>query len=43
MVAGAGFEGFEIVHRQDVFRGAAHHSSALSYGTLGVNFQARRV
>ncbi len=38
----AGFEAFEITVRQDVFSGAEHHSNALAYGTLGVNFGATK-
>lgn len=38
----AGFRDFEITVRQDVFSGAEHHSSALAFGTLGINFRATR-
>ncbi len=39
----AGFAGFEITWRGDVFSGAPQASSAAEFGTLGVNFRARRV
>ena len=42
MVAAAGFVGFEITWRGDVFSGAAQSSSAASFGTLGINFRARK-
>ena len=38
----AGFIGFEITWRADVFSGAPQASSAASYGTLGINFRARK-
>jgi hypothetical protein len=38
----AGFVGFEITWRGDVFAGAAQASSAATFGTLGINFRARR-
>ncbi|HET9276079.1 MAG TPA: hypothetical protein VFN96_08415 [Gemmatimonadales bacterium] len=38
----AGFVGFEIVWRGDVFAGAPQQSSAASFGTLGINFRARK-
>ncbi len=41
MVA-AGFEGFEVTWRADVFTGAPQQSSAAQFGTLGINFHARR-
>ena len=41
MVA-AGFVGFAITWRADVFGGAPQASSAASFGTLGINFRARR-
>jgi hypothetical protein len=37
----AGFIHFEITWRADVFAGAPQESSAASFGTLGINFQAR--
>ena len=43
VLVAAGFAGFEITVMQDVFSGAEHHSSALEFGTLGVNFRAKRV
>jgi hypothetical protein len=33
---------FEITSRGDVYKGAAHASSAAQFGTLGINFRARR-
>jgi hypothetical protein len=37
----AGFEGFELTWRKDVFKGAARPSEdALTFGTRGVTFRA---
>jgi hypothetical protein len=41
-VVGAGFVGFEITWRADVFAGAPQQSSAANFGTLGINFRARK-
>ena len=41
-MVGAGFVGFEITWRGDVFNGATQSSSAAKYGTLGINFRARK-
>lgn len=41
-VVAAGFVGFEITWRADVFAGAPQSSSAAAFGTLGINFRARR-
>jgi len=38
----AGFIGFEITWRGDVFSGAPQASSAAKFGTLGINFRARK-
>lgn len=38
----AGFVGFEIVWRGDVFHGAPQSSSAAKFGTLGINFRAQK-
>jgi hypothetical protein len=38
----AGFVGFEITWRKDVFSGAPQAGSAADYGTLGINFRARK-
>ena len=38
----AGFVDFEITWRADVFSGAPQASSAASFGTLGINFRARK-
>ena len=38
----AGFVDFEITWRADVFSGAPQSSSAASFGTLGINFRARK-
>jgi glyoxylase-like metal-dependent hydrolase (beta-lactamase superfamily II) len=38
----AGFVGFEITWRKDVFGGAPQAGSAASFGTLGINFRARK-
>lgn len=37
-----GFVDFEITWRKDVFDGAPQESSASDYGTLGINFRARK-
>jgi hypothetical protein len=41
-VVAAGFAGFEITWRADVFGGAPQASSAAKFGTLGINFRARK-
>jgi hypothetical protein len=38
----AGFVDFEITWRADVFSGAPQSSSAASFGTLGINFRAKK-
>lgn len=38
----AGFVDFEITWRADVFSGAPQSSSADAFGTLGINFRARK-
>lgn len=38
----AGFVNFEITWRADVFSGAPQASSAAAFGTLGINFRARK-
>jgi TusA-related sulfurtransferase len=38
----AGFVEFEVTWRADVFSGAPQQSSAASFGTLGINFRARK-
>jgi hypothetical protein len=38
----AGFVGFEITWRKDVFGGAPQGGSAANFGTLGINFLARK-
>jgi hypothetical protein len=38
----AGFIGFEITWRKDVFSGAAQAGSAEKFGTLGISFRARK-
>jgi SAM-dependent methyltransferase/TusA-related sulfurtransferase len=38
----AGFVRFQITWRGDVFSGAPQHSSAANFGTLGINFRARK-
>jgi hypothetical protein len=37
----AGFVGFEITWRADVFGGAPQSSSAAAFGPLGITFRAR--
>lgn len=41
-VVAAGFVDFEITWRADVFSGAQRSSSAGKFGTLGINFLARK-
>jgi hypothetical protein len=41
-VVSAGFVEFEIIWRGDVYSGAPQSSSAAKYGTLGINFRARK-
>ena len=41
MVA-AGFVDFEITWRGDVYKGAPQASSAEKFGTVGINFRARK-
>ena len=41
-VVTAGFVEFEITWRADVFSGAPQSSSAADFGTLGMNFRARK-
>jgi hypothetical protein len=38
----SGFVGFEITWRADVFSDAPQSSSAGEFGTLGINFRARK-
>jgi hypothetical protein len=38
----AGFVDFEITRRKDVFSDAPQAGSAANFGTLGVNFRARK-
>jgi hypothetical protein len=42
VVAGAGFEGFEITWKDRVFAGAPQQSSAEKFGTVGITFRARK-
>lgn len=37
-----GFVDFEITWRAEVFSGAPQASSAAQFGTVGINFRARR-
>lgn len=41
-VVAAGFVGFEIVTRVDVYADAPQASSAAKFGTIGINFRARK-
>ena len=38
----AGYVDFEITWRKDVFSGAPQAGSAANFGTLGINFRARK-
>lgn len=42
MVLAAGFDGFAITWRGDVFSGAPQASNAAKFGTLGINFHAMK-
>jgi len=41
-VVANGFVGCEITWRADVFSGAPQASSAAQFGTVGINFRARK-
>jgi len=41
-VIAAGFVDFEITWRAEVFGGAPQASSAAQFGTVGINFRARK-
>jgi len=41
-VIAAGFVDFEIMWRGDVYKNAPQSSSAAKFGTLGINFGARK-
>jgi hypothetical protein len=41
-VTAAGFVDFEITWRADVYKDAPQSSSAASFGTIGINFRARK-
>jgi len=41
-LAECGFDEIEIPWRADVFRGAPQDKSSATFGTLGVNFRARK-
>ena len=38
----AGFSQFEITWREAIFAGAPQESSAADFGTMGINFRARK-
>lgn len=38
----AGFVDFEITWKKEVFAGAPQASSAAKFGTVGINFRARK-
>jgi len=42
VVTSAGFTGFEITWKDTVFAGAPQASSAAAFGTVGINFRARK-
>jgi hypothetical protein len=42
-VLAAGFADFEITWRAEVYAGAPQQSSAEHFGTLGINFRARKL
>jgi hypothetical protein len=41
-VVSAGFVDFEITWRADIYADAPQHSYADAYGTVGINFRARK-
>jgi hypothetical protein len=41
-VIAAGFVDFEITSRVDVYKDAPQSSSAAKFGTVGINFRARK-
>lgn len=41
-VVAAGFVDFEITWRADIYSGAPQASSAAEFGTMGINFRARK-
>lgn len=41
-VVASGFVDFEITWRAEVFAGAPQASSAAQFGTVGINFRARK-
>jgi hypothetical protein len=41
-VSYCGFTGFEITWRAEVFKDAPQQSSAAKFGTIGINFRARK-
>lgn len=43
MVTNAGFGNFEITWRKEVFANAPQESSAAKFGTVGINWRARRL
>ncbi len=42
VVVTAGFVDFEITWQGDIYAGAPQESSAANFGTLGINFHARK-
>lgn len=42
MVKAAGFRDFAVTWQAKVFEGAAQSSSAAAFGTVGINFRARK-
>lgn len=42
MVEAAGFEDFAITWQAPVFEGAPQSSAAAKFGTVGINFKARK-
>ena len=42
VVVQAGFVDFAITWRADVFHGAPQEGSAANFGTMGINFRARK-
>lgn len=43
MIQAAGFTGFAVLSRLDVYAGAPQDSSAAKFGTRGITFHARKL
>jgi hypothetical protein len=43
LITQADFAGFEITWKANVFDGAPQQSSAAHFGTVGINFRAKKI